>query len=249
MEKSLRRIPVHQAVRHYVKQFILDQGLAPGDALPPETQLAQKLGVGRSSVREAIKALESLGIVEVRHGDGLYVREYNFASFLEALDYGVSFDTNTLADLTQIRRLLEGATIEDAVACIDENGLARLEAILESWQERIAAGEPHVELDEAFHRVLYGALNNQALLKLLEVFWLTFRNLDAPAIPSADPVLELEEHWAILSAVKARDAVLSRHHLLKHFEHLEGRISAAQGLPEPTDRTGEMPKKGINGNT
>ena len=89
MQKPLRGPALSKAVRDYVKQYILDHKLQGGDALPPETQLAHDLGVGRSSVREAVKALQSLGIVEVRHGDGLYVREYNMDPILETLSFGL----------------------------------------------------------------------------------------------------------------------------------------------------------------
>ncbi len=76
MDIPFRRPALNELIRDYVKQHILDHGLSAGDPLPSETQLAQELGVGRSSAREAIKALQSLGVVEVRHGEGLYVRAF-----------------------------------------------------------------------------------------------------------------------------------------------------------------------------
>jgi DNA-binding FadR family transcriptional regulator len=92
MQKSLRGPALSKAVRDYVKQYILENDLKGGDPLPPETHLVQELGVGRSSVREAIKSLQSLGIVEARHGDGLYVREYNMDPILETLSFSMRGD-------------------------------------------------------------------------------------------------------------------------------------------------------------
>lgn len=232
MEKPFRRPALNEAVRHYVKQYILSQGLNAGDPLPPETQLAQELGVGRSSVREAVKALQSLGIVEVRHGNGLYVREYNFDPVVETIGYGMRFDTTTLSELAQIRFLLERSVIEDAVKRIEPADLDRLENVLAVWRERITTGESHSDLDEEFHRILYGALNNQTLIKLLEVFWIAFENLDDPIIRTVKPIeQELEAHRAILEAVKARDANLARQRLMEHFEHLRERIRRATSTP------------------
>ena len=74
MDKPLRGPALSKAIQEYVKQFILENDLKGGDPLPSETHLVKDLGVGRSSVREAVKSLQSLGIVEVRHGDGLYLR-------------------------------------------------------------------------------------------------------------------------------------------------------------------------------
>lgn len=228
MEKPLRRPALNEAVRHHVKQYILNNGLHPGDPLPPETQLAQELGVGRSSVREAIKALQSLGIVEVRRGNGLYVREYNFDPILEAIGYGMRFDMTMLSELAQIRFLLERAAIEDAVEQISPEELQRLEEVMEAWRQRIQTGEMWSDLDEQFHRILYSALNNRTLISLIEVFWIAFENLDDPIIQTVKPAAqELEHHQAILEAVKARDVALARQRLMQHFEHLRGRIQRA----------------------
>jgi DNA-binding FadR family transcriptional regulator len=228
--KSLRRPALHEAVRDYVKQYIIDNELSAGDPLPPETQLARELGIGRSSVREAIKALESLGIVEVRHGAGLYVREYNFDPVLEAIGYGVRFDVRTLSEMAQIRFLLERAVIEDAVQLISAADLARLEALLATWSERVQEAEDHLDLDEEFHRILYGALHNDTLNKLLEVFWIAFENLDDPIIRETKPAAqELEDHRAILDAARSRDVALARQRLMEHFEHLQDRIRRATG--------------------
>jgi DNA-binding FadR family transcriptional regulator len=233
METSLRRPALNELIRDYVKQYILDQGLCAGDPLPSEIQLAQELGVGRSSVREAIKALQSLGIVEVRHGEGLYVRPYTFDPILETLSFGMRFDANTLAELAEIRVLLERAAIEDAVRQISTEDLDRLEKLIEVWEERVQAGQSHKEIDEAFHRVLHGTLNNQTFMKLFELFWIAFENLDNPTIQDVSRAEEdLENHRAILDAVKARDADLARQHLTRHFGRLQDRIRRATSLAD-----------------
>ena len=91
MISPLRGPLLNQAVQERVKDYITDNHLEPGDPLPAEAQLAADLGVSRGSVREAIKSLESLGIVEVRHGSGIYVRRFNFDSIFNLLSYGVIF--------------------------------------------------------------------------------------------------------------------------------------------------------------
>jgi DNA-binding FadR family transcriptional regulator len=229
LEKPGLRPTLNEIVRDYVKQYILDQGLGAGDPLPTENQLAHELGVARSSVREAIKALQSLGIVEVRHGDGLYVRPYSFDPILEALGYGMRFDAQSLAELAQIRVLLERAAIEEAVEHIGAEDLARLEEILAIWKARDEAGEPQwADIDEEFHRILYGVLNNQTLMKLFEVFWIAYENLDDPNIHDVrPPQQEYDYHQAIFDAVKARDADLARQRMVQHFSHLQERIRRA----------------------
>jgi DNA-binding FadR family transcriptional regulator len=229
MDQSLRRPALNESVRNYVKRYIVDHGLAAGDPLPPETQLAQELGVGRSSVREAIKGLQSLGIVEVRHGEGLYVREYNFDPILETIGYGLRLDTKMLSELAQVRFLLERAAIEEAVERITTEDLILLDGVIDAWKERIGSTQSHLDLDQSFHRILYGTLNNQILTKLIEVFWIAFEAVHDPIIQEEKKpsVQELQDHQAILEAVKARDPKLAQQRLMQHFESLQERIRRA----------------------
>jgi DNA-binding FadR family transcriptional regulator len=231
VNKPLRRPSLNEAIRDYVKQYILDQGLNAGDPLPPETQLAQELGVGRGSVREAIKALESLGIVEVRHGEGLYVRPFNFDPILETLSYGVHFDTQTLAELLQIRIMIERSAIEDVIQRITPEELERLEQLMEAWKQRLETGEPHRDLDEEFHRVLYGCLGNEMFMKLFEVFWIAYENLDDPIIQDTGRAeRDYSTHLGLLNAVCARNVDLAGKCMVQHFAHLVERIRRARGI-------------------
>ena len=226
MQKIYRRPALSEAIRDYLKQYILDQGLGAGDALPTEAQLAQDLGVARTSVREAIKALESLGIVEVRHGEGLYVREYNFDPVLETLSYGIRFDARTLLELLQLRSWLEGAVIVEAVDRMSADDIRRLEDIIRRWSRAIQTGESTVELarelDEGFHRSLYTCLNNNMLMKLIEVFWVAFAEFIGPY--RAEPSIDLAEHVAILEAVKAKDRLRARQAVLANIRRNEERM-------------------------
>jgi DNA-binding FadR family transcriptional regulator len=225
--KPLRGPALSEAIRSYIKEFILRNHLKPGDQLPPEPFWMEELAVGRSSVREAIKALQSLGIVEIRRGNGLYVRQTNFDPILESLSYNMRFDPRMFAEVFQTRVWLESAVIEAAVAQITDEDIDELDAILHEWARRLEVGESHVALDEEFHRVLYRVLNNQTLIKLFEVFWIVFRTLDIEAIRETDPVLGLQEHVEILDAVRHRDAAQARERLVDHFSHVQGRIQRA----------------------
>jgi DNA-binding FadR family transcriptional regulator len=225
----LRRPSLNETIRGYVKQYILDQGLAAGDPLPPETQLAQELGVGRGSVREAIKALQSLGIIEVRHGDGLYVRPFNLDPITETLGYGMRFDANTLSELVQIRIWLEKGAMEEVVEHVSPELIERLEQVMQAWQERVAGGDMHrLDLDEEFHRILYSSLGNQTFMKLFEVFWIAYEKLNNPIIQDLKQAnADYRNHRAILDAVKDRDTLRAWQAVIQHFGHLRERIRRA----------------------
>lgn len=233
MKKSLRGPALSKAVRDYVKQYIVEHKLEAGDPLPPETHLAEDLGVGRSSVREAIKALQSLGIVEVRHGNGLFVREYNMDPILETLSFGLRSGPVRLAELLQIRLWVEAAAIREAVTKISELEIAELDNLMQEWQERAHSSEkpfPNdfcADLDEMFHRSLYSTLKNHTLNKLFEVFWIVFDELDLPTTGDFDALMTYQDHKQILDAVRQRDPILAEELLISHFGYLKERINSA----------------------
>jgi len=225
MKASLRGPALYTSIRDYIKQYILEHELKPGDALPPEGQLVEDLGVGRSSVREAVKSLQSMGIVDVRQGDGLYVRELNFDPMLETFLFGMQFDPDTLAELLQIRIWLEVSVIGDAVEHIGADEIARLESLLVTWEQRIQAGEEYSDLDESFHEIIYGVLDNQSLMKLFSVFWLSFTSLENDLTKDSDPENVLGFHRNILDAIKTHDPARVRKQLSQHFDHIKERIN------------------------
>jgi DNA-binding FadR family transcriptional regulator len=227
LEKRLRGPALSQEIRRYMQEYILRSHLKPGDALPPESYWTETYGVGRSSVREAIKVLQALGVVEIRHGNGIYVRDVNFDPVLESLTYQMRFQPQMFAEIFRVRVWLESAAIEEAVRTIGDEAIGALAAVLAEWRRRIRTGESHVELDEAFHRILYQSLHNSTLLELFRVFWNVFQTLDIEAIRTADPELGVAEHEAIFAAIRDRDAPLARRRLIEHFAHVQARIDRA----------------------
>lgn len=225
MSNSLRGRALTLAVRDYVKQYIIENDLGAGAPLPTEGEIAQQLGVGRSSVREAIKALESLGIVEVRHGYGTFVREYNFDAILENLMFGIQFNVPTLQELLQIRTWLEAAAIGDATKKMTPEQFEKLDALMSEWAERVQQRKGVADLDEQFHLSLFEPLNNDSLIMFIRVFWVachTRRNsngtyMDQP--PLHRDLASLEEHRAILDAIRAKDADRARALLIESNRH------------------------------
>jgi DNA-binding FadR family transcriptional regulator len=229
MEKSPFRGPaLNRAIQDYIKHTITDNRMQPGDMLPPEGQIAQDLGVSRGSVREAVKALESLGIVEVRHGNGVFVRAFNFDSFLDLLSYGLVFDHSRIAEVLQIRIWLELAAIGEASKRITPDEIAQIEEVLDCWEGKAAAGEPTSEEDRTFHRLLYSSLGNQSLNALLDNFWLVFHAVPVRSITTdLQPTTTLRDHRQILAALRQRDAALARQRVQDHFHGLEERLAMA----------------------
>ena len=198
--KKLGRPVLSKLVQNYIRDYIITHKLRPGDGLPSEGQIAQDLGTSRSSVREAIKSLESLGVLEVRHGHGLFVRVLNFDAVLEVLSYSVIFEPSILLDLLRGRRLLESSIIPEVVHNIQTSELDKCREILAEWETRLDDGLPYSEQDRHFHQTLYQVVDNKLLVNLAGVFWNAYWSTEVNTIPvtASEGRRILEHHRAIL---------------------------------------------------
>lgn len=233
MQSSLRPLSrqplLHQSVLEAIRAYILENKLRAGDALPPEGDLARQLGVSRNSVREAVKAMESLGILETRRGSGLFVRAFSFEPLLENLPYGLLFDLRELAELLEIRRTLETGLIGETMAAMPASATQALAEVVAAMETRANRGENFPEEDRRFHQVLFEPLGNQMLLKLLDVFWLTFREASKHAdMDNPDPIPIYRDHAAIYEAVAAGEVEAARAALDQHYHWLTERLAKAQ---------------------
>ena len=228
MEKLTRGPVLNRVIQDQIKRYITDNRLGAGDLLPPEGQLAADLGVSRGSVREAVKALESLGIVEVRHGDGVRVRAFNFDSVFDLLSYSLMFDPARAAEVLQIRVWLEVAAVADAVVQLSDVELEQMAVLLDSWEQQAARNEDTSEADRNFHRLLYRPLGNESLSGLIDIFWVIYHSLPVQSIGAdRQPLATVEAHRALLAAIRARDVPLAAQGMRDHFRNLEARMARA----------------------
>src|SRR5689334_8789951 len=125
------RTLLRQAVTDRIKTYIIDNRLGPGDSLPTEAELCDALNASRSSLREAIKTLAALDIVEVRHGSGTFVGRLSLSSLVESLTFrsllSPGDDVRALRDLVDVRQLFEEGMAARIIERLDEAHVAGLE--------------------------------------------------------------------------------------------------------------------------
>jgi DNA-binding FadR family transcriptional regulator len=227
-----RRPLLHQMVQAQIKTHIIDQQLRPGDPLPSEAELAQRLEVSRTSVREAVKALEVLGIVEVRHGTGLFVKNFSFDPIFANLPYAVLSDVKEVTDFLEVRFHLEYGMAERIIESLAEEQLEHLRSILGHMEDFARQGKYSPADDRAFHAGLYQNVDNPILAMILDLFWELFRQArDRSALAEvADPLETYERHVGILQALETGDVGVLRSAIARHYIGLEKRLYAA-GAP------------------
>lgn len=164
---------VYQGVLEEIRTYIQENHLYPGDKLPSERELAEKLQAGRSSIREALRALELLGLIETRHGEGTFLRSYRSLQSVELLSSFILLEDRTRKELIETKRIIEKEAIKLAMPKTDSLLLKEIETFL---KDDHSAEEKHLY----FFTTLLSQSDNQLLLKiwtLMEEFSLSIRNV------------------------------------------------------------------------
>ncbi|WIM92841.1 FadR/GntR family transcriptional regulator [Actinoplanes oblitus] len=207
-----------------IRDLIQSDQLAPGSRLPPEQQLSAQLGLSRSSLREAVKALELARVVDVRRGDGTYVTSLAPRVLLEGFGFAVDLlRDDSLPQIMEVRRLLEPAATALAALRITDDALEELAGLLTRMRAAADDAEQLIGYDTAFHRTVAAATGNESLTSLLD--GLSSRTLRARlwrGMISGDVSGQtIAEHEAIYRALRSRDQFLAQAVALIHVDTSE----------------------------
>jgi DNA-binding FadR family transcriptional regulator len=218
-----------------IKDLILTRNLHPGDPMPTETELCEVMGVSRSSLREAIRTLSTLGIVEVRHGHGTFVGHMSLDALVETLVFRGALqpgdDLRALREIIDIREALDVAMADrlaDAVRGTENPHLWELVATMEAASER---GETFAEADRQFHTALLNAMENSIIGPLVGAFW----DVHTAVMPRLGVTLPddlaqtAHAHREMLEAAEAGDADAYRDAVKRHYAPLMRALDKSAG--------------------
>jgi GntR family transcriptional regulator, transcriptional repressor for pyruvate dehydrogenase complex len=206
-----------------IKAMITSGALRAGDRLPKEADLAAALGLSRNSLREAVRALALVNILDVRRGDGTYVTSLEPHILLEALNFIVDFHRDdTVLEFLQVRRILEPAATAMATERISLEEVEGLQALLDSLGPN-PDPEELVEKDMEFHRRIVVCAGNSVLASLLESMSgpMTRARVWRGITQTGTMAQTLAEHRAILDALTARDPEAARAWATVHIAGVE----------------------------
>ena len=219
-----------------IKQMIISGELRPGDRLPPEKELSERLDLSRNSLREAVKALGTMRVLDVRRGDGTYVTSLEPGLLTEALAFVVELHQDrTVLQLMEVRRFLEAAAARKATSLVTEDDLDALDreipADADIDVERLVAH------DLRFHRLIARAADNDYLAGLLDGLSPSTERARVWRGLTEDGAVArtIAEHRSIVGALRARNADVAEAAMTTHISGVEQWLRATLRAQEAAD--------------
>ncbi|MCX8507784.1 MAG: FCD domain-containing protein, partial [Rhodobacteraceae bacterium] len=221
-----------QSVVRQIERLILQGVLRPGERLPSERELSERMGVSRPSLREGIAALEAAGLLTSRAGAGLYVAEVLGSAFSPALIRLFASHEEGVADYISFRRDLEGLAAERAATRGSDTDLAVIDRLFGKMQAAHARRDPsdEAQLDAEFHMAIIEASHNVIMLHMMRSMFDLLRaglfyNRQAMFRQRQTRDLLLDQHRAIRDGLMARDPAAARHAVETHLDYVQSTLA------------------------
>jgi DNA-binding FadR family transcriptional regulator len=244
-QRPRRRLTRSIEVQEAVKKIILQRRLGAGDPLPTEVELMDELGIGRNTVREALKVLEAVGIVDIRHGFGTFVGRMSLSGLVDELAFHTRLSLHiSLAHLIEVREALESGLVHRLIDLRPVLSTESLSAeslsiepaqVMAQMEAEALVGAVSPETDRLFHDVLYRPLGNPLVGQLLGAFWDVYHQLrDDLGAPDESPAEVARNHRAIYLAVAEGDKAAAGEAMRAHFDGVRARLARLEDIPRPT---------------
>lgn len=226
--EPIRKSRLSQRIVLQICELIRQGQILPGNRLPPERELAERLQVSRASLREALSALEISGLIETRHGGGTYVRDFYEFGVTSPLALVLSTSNEIVGDLWEVRLIFEPAIAARAAVRATPAEIETMHAILRQHSEyldRVDGGGLLVDLDRTFHTAIARASRNQVSVRVLQLTneLLAESRRNYVSTPERRHITYIR-HTEILSAIESRKPQAARDAMLTHLEEIERAI-------------------------
>ncbi len=219
--EAIARTRVYTEVVRQLQEKVISK-LRPGDLLPSERELVQTFGVSRGSIRDAIRSLEAVGLLEPRQGVGTVVCDPAKSLATNQLAGALIDKRQTVVELLEVRNILEPPIAGRAAGHATPDELAELEVILSRQEEKIRRHELAIDEDSAFHYCLALAADNSVVLKIIDVLMDLLRETRERSLQAEGrQEKSLAGHRQILAALKQGDAAAAESAMRRHLSEIE----------------------------
>ena len=232
--QAVRKTRVSEEIIDQIRDLITSGRLRPGDRLPAERDLAKILGVGRSTVREAIRALESLGVLETRAGEGTFLRTGPNPKGPDLLTATLLESWDSRHKLFEVRFVIEPDLAAFAARRATTEQIARLRDALDDQERLIKSGDIAMKADTSFHFLLAEAAGNEILIRIMDNLMDLLRETrEASLQRGGRPMQSLKQHRAILRAIENRDPKMAFRRMEEHVRGMEEMVFSMTELEHP----------------
>jgi GntR family transcriptional repressor for pyruvate dehydrogenase complex len=232
--KPIRTKRIYVRIVEQIKQLFASGDLRPGDKLPSERDLAERLQVSRASVREALSALEAMGLLEIRPGEGAFIRQISVDSIIEPLALLLLMEKDKTWELLEVRKMMEIKTAGLAALRAAPEELERLNKILTRMESDLQRGELGEEADWDFHFTIAEMAGNSILLRLMNTIGDVMRQGLKTArlelyVKPGNAQLLYEQHRAISQAIEKKDSEKAQQAMREHLIFVEQELLGPSG--------------------
>jgi GntR family transcriptional repressor for pyruvate dehydrogenase complex len=230
--RPLERSRLYEDVGERLAEFVAESGMVPGDQFPTERDLAHRLRVSRTSVRQSFVVLQALGFVDVRHGEGMFLRRTR--GFGDSLTKLLE-RRRRLPDVLEAREALEVKLAELAAAHRGDRDLKAMKAAIKAMAVEIEGGGLGTDGDAAFHHAIALASRNEILLHLIDAMAEVIQESRVESLSEPGrPPLSLQAHGRILAAIESRSPALAAEEMRRHLRVVAD-VSLLRWQPETSD--------------
>lgn len=225
MLKAIKKTRIHEEVVSQIHELIRDGKFKAGDQLPSERELAETFQVSRTSVREAIRALETQGLVISRTGMGNFVADLPVESLVAPLAKLLIEGKDALADVFELRKLIEPHIASLAAERATARDIERMKELLEKQREQVARGATGVEADTELHFAIGQATQNHAIQKLVSGLLDVLSHSREESLQTVGRrQASIDSHTAIVAAIEEHNETKAREAMQRHIEQVEENV-------------------------
>ncbi|MEL1136461.1 FadR/GntR family transcriptional regulator [Desulfitobacterium sp. THU1] len=227
--KPIKTRKIYEEIVEQIRELVARGDLKPGDRLPSERDLVERLQVSRASIREALSALELMGLLEVRSGEGTFVRKLRSESVVAPLAWMLTMEKVTVIELLEIRKILEVQAVEMAAERAEAEDVKELSAALDELRADLSSPSSDGSADHRFHYAITRATKNKIMIRLMD----TISDLMKYVLKTSrsklyegkyTPALLFQEHKKIYDAIVKKDSQEAKDFMLAHLTGVEQEI-------------------------
>lgn len=233
--EPIKKTRLAEEVADRIRMLILNGTFPPGHPLPSERLLTKRLGVSRGSLRDALRMLEMIGLLETRHGQGTFPHELTVDRLVAPLASVMTYRHDLRDELMDVRRMFEPAVARVAATRVTEEDLAGLQYILDAQRRKLETGQSTIVEDTAFHAALAKCTHNRVAVSIMATLNdLLVESRKLTLKQQGRPAQSIAGHEAVVAALRRRDAEAAAQAMSKHIDKIADlQLQAQELVSEP----------------